>query len=71
MTKKKQNIAGETQDYSTVGLVYTDLVNYNYGMSIVVVLPDGSRHPIEYINAVGNLAPMECEIHIKKPAWAQ
>lgn len=71
MSKKNTNICGETQDYSTVGKVYTDLVNYNYDMDIYVILPDGTKHKIEYINAVGNLGPMECGIYLKKPDWAK
>ncbi len=67
-----KNICGEIQDYSTVGLVYTDLVEYNYDMKIVVVLPDGSKHPIEHINAYGHLGePMQCEIYLKTPEWAK
>lgn len=71
MSKQKTNICGEIQDFSTVGKVYTDLVEYHYDMNIYVLLPDGTKCKIEHINAYGNLGPMECLIFatpIEKPA---
>ena len=65
MSKQKTNICGEIQDFSTVGKVYTDLVEYHYDMNIFVVLPDGTKCKIEHINAYGNLGPMECQIFVK------
>lgn len=73
MAKKvRKNICGEIQDYSTVGKVYTDLIEYPFDQEIFVVLPDGTKHKIEYINSVShNGEPLKCEIYIKKPDWAK